>query len=81
LTLSTSEWTALPEQCPSDEGVSSLSEILATGDVPQRYYLSPKACRGILRRAGKRGRELPRQLQAALAGVAGNQMAAIPKAT
>lgn len=66
LTLSTSEWTALPEQFPSDDGVCSLSDILETGGVPQRYFLSAKACRGILRRAEKRGKDLPRQLLQAL---------------
>jgi hypothetical protein len=54
-----------------DDGVSSLSEILEAGDVPQRYYLSAKACRGILRRAEKRGKELPRALMLALEAVAG----------
>lgn len=71
LTLSTSEWTAIPEQFPSDEGVCSLSDILETGGVPQRFYLSPKACAGILRRAEKRGKTLPPQLQRALEAVAG----------
>ena len=45
---------------------SSLSDILETGDVPQRYFLSDTACRGIIRRAEKRGRELPAHLLAAL---------------
>ncbi len=71
LTLNMSEWTALPAHFPSDEGVCSLSDILeATGDVPQRFYLSAKACRGILRRAVNRGKELPPQLQLALQAVA-----------
>jgi hypothetical protein len=43
-----------------------LSDTLETGDVPQRFFLSAKACAGILRRAAKRGRELPRSLQTAL---------------
>ena len=70
LTLSTSEWTALPELFPSDDGVCSLSDILETGGVPQRYFLSAKACRGILRRAAKRGKELPTALRSALTSVA-----------
>ena len=61
-TLNTTEW-------PKDAAVCSLSEVLET-DVPQKYYLSPKACRGILRRADKRGRELPPQLRQALQAVA-----------
>ena len=34
--------------------------------VPERYYLSQKACLGILSRASKRGKELPEVLKAAL---------------
>jgi len=49
---------------------SSLSDILETGDLPQRYFLSAKACRGILRRAGKRGKELPLSLKSALEQIA-----------
>src|SRR3990172_6439430 len=63
LTLSGSEW-------PKDAAVCSLSDILETGDVPQRYYLSPKACAGILRRAAKRGKKLPPLLADALKAVA-----------
>ena len=60
LTLNTSEW-------PSDGAGSScsLAEILEP-EVPPKYWLSPKACRGILRRAEKRGRELPEALAQAL---------------
>ncbi len=50
---------------PNAENESSLSQILQTR-VPQRYYLSPKACLGILRRASVRGKELPAVLKAAL---------------
>ena len=35
-------------------------------DVPRKYYLSPKACLGILRRASERGKKLPEVLQIAL---------------
>jgi hypothetical protein len=59
LTLNISEWTATLVPSHSDGDVSSLLDILETGDVPRRYFLSPKACRGILRRAEKRGKELP----------------------
>ncbi len=41
---------------------SSLLQILETGPVDTRYYLSPRACQGILRRAEKRGKRLPQQL-------------------
>ena len=71
LTLSIAEWTALDGLSLKDAGVCSLSDILETGDVPQRYYLSAKACAGILRRAANRGKELPPQLAHALQAVAG----------
>ena len=49
----------------------SLSDVLETGNVPQRFFLSATACRGILRRAEKRGKDLPIQLHQALQAVAG----------
>ena len=49
---------------------TSLSAILESS-VSTKYYLSPRACRGILRRADKRGKELPGQLRVALESVAG----------
>jgi hypothetical protein len=69
LTLSTSEFNHIAEPCHNAEGVCSLSDILETGDVPQRYFLSAKACAGILRRAEKRGKLLPEQLRNALLAV------------
>lgn len=50
---------------PNAENESSLSQILQVG-VPRKYYLSPKACLGILRRASARGKELPPVLKEAL---------------
>jgi hypothetical protein len=70
LTLSLCEWTATGVPSPSDGTVCSLSDVLETGDVPQRYFLSAKACAGILRRAEKRGRALPPLLLEALRAVA-----------
>lgn len=52
-------------ECPNEENASTLSQILEA-EVPERYYLSPKACQGILRRASVRGKELPPVLKAAL---------------
>ena len=65
-TLNTCEWTVSLVPFLSADGVRSLSDILATGGVPRRYYLSPDACRGILRRAESRGKELPPMLKEAL---------------
>jgi len=70
LTLNTSAWTATSVPYLNDDDVCSLSDILETGDVPQRYYLSKRACQGILRRAERRGKELPPALQSALLSVA-----------
>ena len=50
---------------PRDAAGSSLSRILEDSP-PSGYYLSRKACLGILRRAYERGKELPPQLKAAL---------------
>ena len=59
LTLNTSE-------SRSDAADAFLSDILEIGDLPRRYFLSQKACAGILRRAERRGKELPPALKAAL---------------
>ena len=47
-----------------------MSQILEA-NVPETYYLSPKACLGILRRASKCGKELPVILKLALERQAG----------
>lgn len=52
-------------ESPRDAVESSLSEILEDSPHP-KYYLSPKACRGILRRAQERGKPLPKRLEFAL---------------
>ncbi|ALX45773.1 hypothetical protein WT60_24520 [Burkholderia sp. MSMB617WGS] len=70
LTLSTSEWNHTLAPSLNDDGVSSLSDILETGDVPQRFFLSAKACSGIRRRAAKRGKVLPPALAHALRAAA-----------
>jgi hypothetical protein len=54
-------------ECPNVAVESFLSQILQpTEDVPEKYYLSSRACLGILRRAKERGKELPEELKAAL---------------
>jgi hypothetical protein len=63
-------WTLNILEYPSGAVASSLSDILEIGEVPERYYLSGTACRGILRRAEKRGKELPEALKSALLAVA-----------
>ena len=66
ITLSPGESSTLNfGECPREDAGSSLSLILQAG-VPSKYYLSPKACEGILRRASARGKELPEVLKLAL---------------
>ena len=50
---------------PKDASVSHLSQILMEC-APQKYYLSEKACTGIINRANKKGKELPEVLRKAL---------------
>ena len=59
LMLNTSESPNVAVEC-------SLSQVLETENVPAKYSLSAKACQGILRRAGRRGKSLPPQLEQAL---------------
>ena len=73
-TLNTSEW-------PNDAVVCSLSSVLDPAQsIPSRFFLSSKACAGILRRAEKRGKELPPLLLEALMQVAKDEATA-PEAT
>ena len=53
----------ISEDIPKQE--STLSQILVR-NAPEKYNLSAKACAGILRRAEKRGKELPTMLREAL---------------
>jgi hypothetical protein len=63
-------WTADTSESPNaGAGSSSLADVLQD-DVPSKYFLSPRAAAGILRRVEKRGRALPSHLLAALEAVA-----------
>jgi len=62
LTANTSEYPNVVDEC-------SLSDVLEPS-VPEKYYLSPRACQGILKRAERRGRTLPTQLERTLRAVA-----------
>ena len=55
---------------PRDARVSSLSRILEDSP-PRKYYLSRKACLGILRRSRERKKPLPHTLEIALMAQAG----------
>ena len=63
LTRNGSDWRNGGSAC-------SLSSILETGPIDRRYFLSQSACAGILRRAEKRGKQLPAALKQALMNTA-----------
>ena len=52
-------------ESPKEEEESTLSQILED-NVPQKYYLSERACQVVLRRAERRGKILPKILEKAL---------------
>lgn len=66
-TAVSSECRSAAGECSSSE--TSLADVLEPS-VPQRFYLSARAAKGILRRAEKRGRELPPALAKALQALA-----------
>lgn len=57
-------------ESPNAVRESTLSQILQL-NAPEKYFLSPQACAGIIRRAEKRGKTLPDMLRAALMEVVG----------
>lgn len=59
------QWMPSTGEFPNVESASRLSSILQA-NAPERYYLSQKACEGILRRASRRGKQLPKTLKQAL---------------
>lgn len=59
------QWMPSIGEFPNVESASRLSSILQA-NAPERYYLSQKACEGILRRASRRGKQLPETLKKAL---------------
>lgn len=59
------KWTLNIGEYPSEERGCTLFTVLEM-TVPDKYYLSAKACCGILRRAKQRGRTLPPTLEEAL---------------
>ncbi len=48
-------WTLSTLEYPSGAVVCSLSDVLETGEVPQRFFLSKRALKGIAQRDGVRG--------------------------
>ena len=59
-------WTHSGSEFHKDAEGSLLSQILESGEIDPRYFLSEKACRGILNRAERREKILPPMLKGAL---------------
>jgi len=59
-------WTVSSSGLHSAAAVSLSSRLEPAASIPPKYWLSAKACAGILRRAAKRGKALPPMLAAAL---------------
>jgi len=60
-------WTLKTSESHSDAEECFLSDVLQeTGEILPRYYLSPTAAAGILKRAEKRGKKMPDALKDAL---------------
>src|SRR5437588_11294640 len=58
--------TAKTSESPSHAVESTLSDVIETGEVPSRYFLSWNAAKGMLRRANRMGRPLFPPLRKAL---------------
>jgi hypothetical protein len=67
-------WTLAISESPSPEDESfswrSVETVLETGDIPQRFYATPKACAGFLRRDIRRGMKLLDALREGVSRVA-----------
>jgi hypothetical protein len=76
-------WTREDSEWPSSAAVSSLSDILETGPIPEKYFLSQTSAKGILRRAERRGRRMPARFSAELTALSetGSSEHSLPKAT
>lgn len=61
-------WTLNGSESPSDVVASSLWDVLEIGDVPEKYFLSAKACAGFLRRSEEK---MDRRLAWAMSAVLG----------
>jgi len=60
-------WTLKTSESPKDAEECFLSDVLQeTGEILPKYYLSPVAAAGILRRAERRGKKIPDHLYQAL---------------
>jgi hypothetical protein len=59
-------WTRSSSGFRRGDAVYLSSVLVPASSIPERYYLTQKACAGILRRARRRGKSLPAVLEMAL---------------
>ena len=62
--------TARTSESPNNAAECTLLPCIETGAVPQKYFLSPNAATGILRRVDRMGRNLPPSFRQSLATLA-----------
>ena len=65
--------TAKTSECPNHAKESSLWDLMEKAEVPLKYFLSPNAAKGMLRRADRMGRNLFPPLREALEILAKDQ--------
>lgn len=65
--------TASTSESPNHDAASTLLDVITTQDVPLRYYLSPNAAKGILRRVESQNRRLFPPLWNALSRLAATE--------
>lgn len=58
---------------------TTLSSILETENIPRRFFLSPQAALGILRRAAKKGKVLPDSIRIPLEQLVTQASLPLPK--
>jgi DNA (cytosine-5)-methyltransferase 1 len=65
--------TAGTSESPNHAKESTLLDVIETGEAPQRYFISPNAARGMMRRTDQMGRSLFPPLRKALEILAKDQ--------
>jgi len=76
LTPNSLEWLKGVGESFSLPCLVSLSHVLESGPVHQRYFLSEKVCSGILRRVNQKGKRLPELIRKSLEAVVQKSTAA-----
>lgn len=73
--------TARTSESPSHASECTLSGVIETNQVPEKYFLRPNAAKGMLRRAGEMGRNLFPPLRQSLEKLAAKDPSSSPSPT